>query len=208
MKGNPLTLSSCLAGKDSTFVLDTSVLIYLQSCSSGKLILESVSNRLVIAKEASDEILDSDHSYEASKLFAQSVIDSELVHNVLLSDNERKIYEKLIGRETRSLGKGEAATIAVAYERGHTAVIDDRKARKIAENEFGLPLIGRSYDILVHPDVQSILDYETFKENIVQALQIEDIAFDKNIKNDIIRFIGIENARKRQSLIGSIPVLT
>lgn len=206
MKGTPLILSSCLADNESTFVLDTSVLIYLQSCSSGKIILEAVKNRLVIAKEASDEILDSEHSYEESKRFAQSVIGSKLVQNVLLSDDERKIYEKLTGRETGSLGKGEAATIAVAYERGHIAIIDDRRARRIAQKEFGLPLIGRAYDILVHPDAQSKLDNETLKDNIVQALQIEDLAFDENIKNDIIQFIGLENARKCQSLKGSIPL--
>lgn len=57
--------------------------------------------------------------------------------------SKRKIKSKLIKVLTQdlNLGRGEAEVIALAYESGTNVLIDDLKARKIAE-DFGLTVSG------------------------------------------------------------------
>ena len=82
-----------------------------------------------------------------------------------------------------SLGDGEAATLAYAHENGSSAVIDEKKATRVAAKRFGSLRVATTIDILSHESVRlalgrRLLAEATFKALRQARMQVRDYQFD------------------------------
>ncbi|WP_261337790.1 hypothetical protein [Rhizobium leguminosarum] len=80
---------------------------------------------------------------------AAALVNESLLEFVELDDPGEDIFASLIsGSAADTLDDGEAATLAVGAVSGHTVVIDERKAQRIAAERFAVMQVIATADIL------------------------------------------------------------
>lgn len=197
-----MTFSSLLAEVETPLIIDTSVLINLQSCLRGEFILSKINNSVFSTTQVFEEIYSERSTHEMTKVFAKEMRESQLLREVSLTAKETEVFDRLSLQTGINLGIGEASTIAVALCRGYTAVIDEKKGRRIGRNELKNQVIGRTFDMLVHPNVQSQIGVKELRNVFICALQYGGMSVEKSETENVIQFIGVENAKKCPSLPG------
>ena len=113
----------------------------------------------------------------------------------------RGIFDSLTGGSARgTLGDGEAATIAYAAAHGRSALIDDRKARRICAQRF--PNITKIYtvELLLHPCVREALGDLGQVDSIVKALQGARMRVPRELVSRVVGLIGEDRAARCSSL--------
>lgn len=175
-----MIFSSLLEYVETPLILDTSVLINLQSCLRGPFILRSINNEAFATSDVFNEIDDESSNHELTKVFVKEMRELKLVHELSLTVKEQEFSDRLSLRRGINLGVGEASTIAVALSRGYTAVIDEKRGRRIGSNELEGKMIGRTFDMLVHPQVQSRINAEELRSIVLCALQFGGMSIEKN----------------------------
>ena len=115
----------------------------------------------------------------------KSVVD-EFGENPLLNCMQIvKVNSPLLGifTDELNLGLGEAETIAYAYEQGISAVIDDAKARKVAE-KLSIKLTG-TLGILIKAEKKGIIEssYQVALELKKAGFHVSDAIIEK-LKNE------------------------
>lgn len=123
---------------EKIWIFDTVVLSNFIFSDSLYLIEQRYKRRGVITTEVYDEIAAGFSSGGYDKLqLIEGLIDSRAFKQITLNREERIEYKKLL----KTLGAGEASSIALAQFRNGVIVSDDRHAR-IVSRQRGIPVTG------------------------------------------------------------------
>ncbi|MGO4281537.1 PIN domain-containing protein [Cupriavidus sp. RAF20_2] len=179
-----MTLSSCLTDEDHDLVMDTSVVINVLATGHASSILSALAIPIIVTENVVQE-LDRGQSagYPQGKQLRALIADS-VVRVEGLDDSELELFMELVsGRTERTLGDGEAATLAMSYSRGTSAAVDEKRATQIARSRFAGVRLVTTVDILAHPGVRTLLGRDTLSEATFLALtearmQVHDHQFD------------------------------
>ncbi len=135
-------------------VLDTSAIINLHATPVAAGILGAFPNEVVVTSQVVGELAAGRMMGYRDYEMLCTLLDSRIVVQSELIGEECTVFRSLVeGSGPATLGDGESATIAKAIVSNGLAVIDDRKARKLALRRFGkvsvMPTIALLLDRLV-----------------------------------------------------------
>jgi len=149
-----MALRPSLSKHPSLLIADTSVVINLNATGCAETILKALPHRLAVVDVVVDEIEGGVRKGRQDAVKLASLIEAGLIEVVKLGPQGLVVFETLvIGPASDTLDDGEAATIAYAAEAGARALIEERKARRLAaERHAGVPL-GCTTNLLRHVDV-------------------------------------------------------
>ncbi len=112
-----------------TLALNASPLIHLTRAGLSKL-FEELPFRFVTVQEVEKEVVDRGRKIEPA---GSDIVERLIQHGRIIVENptEKRMIELL--RTTPALHVGEIMKLALARQKGYTAIIDDSKARKVAK---------------------------------------------------------------------------
>jgi len=124
-------------GRGGLFVLDSSALINLLGCGNPKLVLKAVESKCIVEDHVVRELTRHPIQGHDVHVALSELIDLGLLHRARLDNVSYEVFLSLVaGPPPEALGQGESATLALAAAIGGAAVLDDGKARRIAEKRF------------------------------------------------------------------------
>jgi predicted nucleic acid-binding protein len=130
-------------------VVDTSVIINLNATGRAGDVVRAFGVKLRASTVVRDELVADRFSGRNDAELAAALVDAELLEFVELDEQAEDIFASLIsGSAADTLDDGEAATLAVGAVSGHTVVIDERKAKRIAAERFAVMEVIATADIL------------------------------------------------------------
>lgn len=193
-----MTYSTLLEHNTTTLVLDTSVLLNLFSCNYGLRICKCLPNKILLSNIVLDEFW-SRYEINEKKRFIEYLDNENLIDCYTIDD----LYLIWNFYELRNsgLGLGEIATIDIASKHKLIPVIDEKKATKVAKNQYGLSKVARSTDIIMHRSVYNNFTYVEYVDSIFYALYNSRMHIEYELREKIVDLIGIERA----NLCPSIP---
>lgn len=197
-KVRQMTFSSCLNNRDSDLILDTSVFINLIGSGACGQILEALPNRILITAPALDELIPNPDRSRDDRAAIEKQIQLGRVQVADLESVEWERFEALVTADDRPLGDGEAATIAVAEQRGALAVIDEKRARIVAPDAT----FASSVDILAHNGVKAALGNFGHTQAVYNSLRQSRMSVREDQVDWVIGLIGLERASECNSLPG------
>lgn len=177
-----------------SYVLDASVWINLLGTGFAERILKSVAAPRVVVDLACNEV--AHHPLRKSESDPLSpLIQSGLITRVSLDDEALGLFMSLVGAEQPDdLGDGEAATLALAQQKGFTAVLDDGKARRVAGQRFAGIALMSTVDLLRTSDVALALGND-MGEALFSALTSARMRVLAPDADWVIQCVGEERAR-------------
>jgi len=190
--------SAFLADPDRVLIADASVVIGLNASGHARRIMELTACRILVSDNAVSELavgalFGHDDGAQLSALIADGVLD-----RVALKGSAAKIYEALIdGSYGETLDDGEAATIAIAAERGAVALLDERKAQRICRVHFPEVIQGCTAQWLL---AAGALGEALHVEAVVNALRRGRMRVPSEFTSAVVTLIGTEEAAKCPSL--------
>lgn len=196
-----MTFSNYLANPAEPLVLDTSVLINLHASRRGELILDAIPNEIVVPLPVITELNHQTSRTNGEADFIDALVSSEKVQKAALSDSEFKLFEQIVTMN-KSLGDGEAATIAVATYNQSIAIMDDRKARNFVLESMTEPKLGWSIETFLHPSVISRIGEPDIAEAIYLALRDGRMRIHESQCETVVKMIGVQRALDCPSLPG------
>ena len=102
----------------------------------------------------------------------RELIRTDRVEVMAMNKVAEAFFEKLvIGPARDTLDDGEAATIAIALERGGIPLIDERKARHICRERYPDLFYGCAVDIFRYPEVREALGEAGLALSVLNALK-------------------------------------
>jgi predicted nucleic acid-binding protein len=121
---------------------------------------------------------------------------------VFLNGRAAQHFEQLvIGPAAETLDDGEAATIAYAAISGATAILDEKKALRIAAERFPQVPLASTVDILSHSGVQSALGLPALADVVFNAFRNGRMRVPAHHLAWVLKLIGDERA----ALCASLP---
>lgn len=152
-------------------VVDTSVIINLNATGRAADIVRAFGVTLRASAVVRDELIADRFSARNDADMAAALMNEELLEFVELNDEGERIFASLVsGSAAETLDDGEAATLAVGAVLGHTVVIDERKAQRIAAERFAGMQIIATADILCSERVVTNLGAEQVRDLIFNSL--------------------------------------
>lgn len=182
-------------------IIDASVVINLIASQLAHDILRSLPFRVFIVNEVYGEIENGQKRGREDFKILTNLVRENLVEVVNLRDMAILTFLNLtIGDTASTLDDGEAATIAYANDCNGSAVIDEKKARRICSQHFQTLPIFCTFDIFLHPNLKNALDQEALRNAILNALRDARMSIPPNYADQIRKFIGEENLSSYSSL--------
>ena len=196
-----MTFSSSLDDKPDPLILDTSVLINLHASARGAQILTALPNPVIVPEFVATELEHETSKENGEHRFIHALATEGIVELSALTDGESALYEKLV-TGGNSLGDGEAATIAMAAERNHIAVVDERRGRKQAGRLMSAGNTAWSIDLILHPIVAKGIGHEAQIEAVYLALRDGRMRLHEDHCDQVVDIIGAHRALNCPSLPG------
>ncbi|MBG0797022.1 hypothetical protein IYX23_04850 [Methylocystis sp. L43] len=192
---------SCLTDSTAVIVMDASTAINVNATGYAAQILRALPNRIAITEVVMAELAEDRRSGRRdSELIAELQIVG-LIEVAPLSESQERHFESLvIGRGVDTLDDGEAATIAYAAETGATALIDERKAKRICDERYPMMRVGCTVDLLAHASVKMSLGVTGLADAVFAALLQARMRVLPHYIDWVIELIGQERARQCLSL--------
>jgi predicted nucleic acid-binding protein len=123
--------------KVGVLVLDASAVINLLGCGAPERILAALECRCVVEENTRKEVVRNPFNSEPAEPHVEKLVAAGLLTIGRMSDASYEDYVELVSGDPReALGRGESAAIAYAAEVGGVIVLDDLKARRIANAKF------------------------------------------------------------------------
>ena len=152
-------------------VADASVWINLVAGGRAQDILRAFPRPLQIARIALDELERGRDKGRVTAERMEPLIAAGLVEVIELPESAEEVYLSLVaGPVSQTLDDGEAATLALAFEVGGTAIIDERKAIGLAASRFPDLRIISTTDLLVSSRLHSVLSRGDLGDVLYAAL--------------------------------------
>jgi predicted nucleic acid-binding protein len=128
--------------------LDASVVINLVGSNYMEGILGALARPIMVTEIVCAEFKHHPRDGSSSKKVMEALIAQKHINVIRMSDSQFDVFLRLTGYPPPDdLGDGEAATLACANEVGY-AVIDDKKALRIAARDFRSQKVYSSLDII------------------------------------------------------------
>lgn len=143
------TSPSLLQASHQILVLDASVLINLLGSGRPGEILAHLGRRFVVEQIALAEVRRDPSSGLPANQTLDPLFSAGLLHTERMSGLAYRFFLQLTGAPSPDdLGDGEAATIAHAADLGAVAVLDERKAIRVAKLKFPDVILLNTLDLL------------------------------------------------------------
>ncbi len=166
-----MTLPPSFPDKPALLIADTSVVININATGCAETLLKALPHRVAVVDVVVDEIKGGLRKGRQDAARLAQLIDSGLIDVVTLGPQGLIHFESLvIGTSGGTLDDGEAATIAYAADVGAHALIEERKARRLAADQYATVLLGCTVDLLKHADVERALGMEGIADALHSAL--------------------------------------
>lgn len=213
-----MTFSSCLTNQDKLIVLDASVIINLLATANASAILQALKADLVVTGNVVREIDQGAASGRPESRYLAALIDSRVLRvDELAGPSLEHFFDMVSGHTSDSLGDGEAATLAYAYNNRFSAAIDEKKATRIADERYEAMKLLTTIDILACESVQASLGHEVLANATLQALQVARMQVRPHQFDWVAKMIGEDNlaecaslkrlARRRAASLGTtVPI--
>lgn len=196
-----MTFSSCLTDDHEALVLDASVLINLLATGNASTVLLALDVPLFVTEHVVREIgRGIGDGRPESGMLAPLIGDQVLKVEELSGSSLEHFFEMVSGKTSNTLGDGEAATLALAYSKGLSAAIDEKKATRIASERFGMLKLVTTVDILAYEPVQASLGRELLASMTLQALRLARMQVWNHQFDWVVQLIGQENLGECPSL--------
>ena len=192
--GFPINFEAVLVG-------DTSFVINLNATGFSDRIIKAMPNLFAVTEEVIRELKDGSDDGHDDYGKLQDLIGMGLVNSASLGELGENVYLSLIeGSAIRTLGDGEASTIAYAAEIGGIAIIDDKKAEKICQEKFPHVSVVATFDLLTQSAVEKTLGEKRHKEAIYNALRLARMRIPARRQEHAVKLIGKNLAKRCPSL--------
>lgn len=186
-------------------IADASLWIALAATGCAAEILTALARPALVTDIARDELERGRPKGRGTADAVAALIASGHVEIVTLPESTLEIYAGLvIGPGAETLDDGEAATLAMACTLGGAAVIDERKARRIAKDRFPAMELRCTAELLLSPQVAGVLGKARCADAIFAALQDARLRVPSDFLDIVAEAIGQERAR----LCASLPART
>ena len=175
--------------------MDASVWINILGTGLAGEILKCLGDSTVVVDLAANEV--HRHPLEPAAVTEPlaRLIEDGLLSRRVLDDAGYATFVSLVGAATPDdLGDGEAATLAFAHHHGHAAVIDERKARRIAAERFPEIEVISTVTLLRSDAVARALG-DRLPEAVFSALSTARMRVLKADASWVLDCVGIERAR-------------
>jgi predicted nucleic acid-binding protein len=202
-----MSSSSFPIDTDTILVADASVIINLNATGRALEIIRANPGTVVVTDQAFAELVAGARNGHNDGKKLQALVDSGAVQLVRLGEVGNLVYSSLVdGTASLTLDDGEAATIGYAHETGAVAMIDERKATRICENDFPGLKVMSTIDLLTHELTGKALGEEGQISSIVNALRDARMRVPSRQIGLIVSLIGDEAAANCNSLPRAVRV--
>ena len=196
-----MKFSSSLTDDLRPLVLDTSVLINLHASTFGERILRAVPNDIVVPTIVANELEHETSRRNGERSFLHGLRANGCVTLADLTEEEYARFSILTSGSS-SLDDGEAATIAIAADRGLHCLIDEKKGRARAIASMGELEPAWSLDLMRHPQVVATLGSTQSADALYLALRDGRMRIHEDHCNHVVDLIGTRRALECRSLPG------
>lgn len=192
---------SRLSDAQNRLVLDASVMINLLGTGEPAKILQALDRRFILEEYAMGEVTFDPSTKASPEHTLNALVSSGLVHAERLSSQAFELFLSLTGADFQAgLGDGEAATIAHAVDIDAAAVLDDRKASRVARSNFPHLPIFNSLDLLSQGNILRHFGGEALGDLIFKALQNARMRVPPQYLDWVVALIGEARARECPSI--------
>lgn len=158
-------------------VLDASVLINLLATGRAATILANLDRKVLITSQAYSEVLRDPYTERNASETIKPLETANLISRRKLKGRTIRLYKILISPAGDALDKGEAATIGFCDEHKLIAVIDERKGKKVADQNSSVPLTVGSLDVLAYKKVIESFSSAEYREALLNAGRLGRMSF-------------------------------
>lgn len=188
MNSSPSRLSSA----HSTLILDASVVINLLGTGDPALLLTNLKRQAFVDEVVLNEVQRNPAGDRRTGELLQSLESSGLLNVVRMSDDAYQRFVELTGaKPPDDLDDGEAATLAQAVSSRCGAVIDERKANRIATAMFPHVPILSTMDLLTAPEVVARIGEDQVSELIYRALRNARMRVPPTFRGWVVGRLGV-----------------
>lgn len=180
-----------------TVVLDASVVINLLACGDASRLLKALGRKVMVPRQVVDEIAREpiQHADDANSF--SKLLQSGVLHPHELNDAHYLNFLDLVGAAAPdSLGDGEAATIATAEQFQCMAIIDERKATRIARSRRPAHLTASTLDLYACDALTSIYSRTDLAALVFNSMQYARMRIPADRRNWVLDLIGEDRARQ------------
>lgn len=178
-----------------TIVLDSSVVINLLACGDAARFLERLDCKVVLPRQVVNEVRREPMQHPDSANSFPSLLQTGLLQLYELEDEHYLKFLDLVGAAAPdSLGDGEAATIAAAEHLQCVALIDERKATRIARSRRDRTLTACSIDLYAYCLGAAKYSKEEVASLVFNSMQHARMRIPQERKSWVLDLIGEERA--------------
>jgi predicted nucleic acid-binding protein len=192
---------SCLSEASELLVADTSVAINLNATGCAARVMAALPYRIVIVDSVQAEL---EYGRQRGRNDADrtaALVAAGHLKIVQLGENALDVFGGLVvGSAAETLDDGEAATLAHAVETSGVAVIDERKALRIAAVRYPKLVTASTMDLLGHPCVCDALGEGALADALFFALRDARMRIFPPHTEWAVKLIGAERAAQCPSL--------
>lgn len=185
-------------------VLDASAVINLNGSGAAHTILEALGRDFVVPQDVYEELRRGAANGRRDFEVLDGLILQKIIRLQDIGASGAELFESLtVGPSAMTLDDGEAATIAMAFELGGVAVIDESKGRRLAlQFAPGVSLLA-SVEFFCHPLVERALD-GSLADAVFNALQQARMQVLPSHHDWVVQLLGPERAPLCLSLPRSV----
>ncbi len=189
-----------------TIVLDASVVINLLACGDAARLLKALDRKAVVPRQVVAEIAREPirHADDANSF--PRLLQSGLLQSHELEDAHYLTFLDLVGAAAPdSLGDGEAATIATAEQLKCMAIIDERKATRVARARRPTHLPACTLDLYSCSQLASAYSKDDLAALVFNSMLHARMRIPADRRAWVVELIGEERATQCSCFPRSIP---
>jgi predicted nucleic acid-binding protein len=189
-----------LEGK-APLVLDANVIINFLGSGIPEKLFGSLDVDLIVAEQVFREVMHDPSRRVSPQAWLKDIEARCLIEIVKPSGSALETYLELASEpHPNHLDDGEAATIAVAFERGGIAVLDEERARRICQARYPAISFSSTVDLLHRVSMTGKIPKDEFRATVFKALCIAKMQVRAEMLKWVINMIGEEDAKQCPSL--------
>jgi len=192
---------SRLDDADVILVLDASVVINFLGTGNAAPLIRALGRKCMVERIAWREITRDPLTGKTATEPLNKLVSAGLLERQEMDPNATEVFLDLaLAQPPDGLGDGEAATLALAAANGASAVIDDKKALRIAAARLPSLRVLSTLDLLSCASVTSAVRRSTLADAVFSALTHARMRVPMEFRKWVVGLIGEDRARKCPSL--------
>jgi predicted nucleic acid-binding protein len=184
---------------EPALVIDASVLINLLGSGAAEGVLQALTPAILIEQRALSEVLRDPSRNLPARHKRALLLERQLLQVRQLAGGAIECFLELV-TEPYCLDDGEAATIAYAVDLGAVAVLDERKARRVARERFPSLCVSSTAGLFRSVLEQGRMDAGQVRAVLLAALQRARMSVPSDEIDWVIGLLGVELAKQCPSI--------